>query len=105
MGLLIECIVAVPCLAIYLGIEGTIGIEGEISVGTLKSKLIIIGSQLGLYLGSSYLATSLRQEVLRSEGASRLAVLPGMAEVFLLEGARTDNIVEDTIDKAASGAR
>lgn len=84
MSLLIKGIGAIPCLAVNLGRESTIGIKGEVSIGTAESKLLVITFQLILNLAGSNLATRLSQQVLRSKGALWLAVLPGMAEICLL---------------------
>ena len=84
MSLLIKGIGAIPCLAVNLGRESTIGIKGEVSIGTAESKLLVITFQLILNLAGSNLATRLSQQVLRSKGAPWLAVLPGMAEICLL---------------------
>lgn len=84
MSLLIKGIGAIPCLAVNLGRESTIGIKGEVGIGTAESKLLVITFQLILNLAGSNLTASLCQEILRSKGAPWLAVLPDMAEICLL---------------------
>ncbi len=64
MCLLVESIVAIPSLAIDLGIERAVGVEGEIGVRAVEAKLGVILRQVVLYLVGSNLATSLCQEVL-----------------------------------------
>lgn len=64
MSILIKGIGAIPCLAVNLGRESTIGIKGEVGIGTAESKLLVITFQLILNLAGSNLATRLSQQVL-----------------------------------------
>ena len=104
MRLLIKGIGAAPCLAVNLGSKGAIGLEGKVGIALAEAELTIVLAQILLYLAGSNLAASLCQQILWGEGATRLAVLPGMgAEIYLREGGWTYHIVQNAIDDAAAG--
>ena len=88
----VEGVLAAEALAINLGGEGLVFLEGELRVAALDAHLVIVLLELGLHALGCHCPTRLGQGIVAGEGAAWLALLPRAIEVGLGELIKSKHI-------------